>query len=140
MHVLLIRLEIASSRFWCLLAGFMSTQHGVHRLLLTSLVRIVQIWFDGGYTTDMKDKLTSLLATHQNTAIGYNGGGVRENLAQHISSSVNALGVGYNLTPLPANLYVSGHRWNFPDTSTATRRTLAMEHFPRCCRVSLFLH
>jgi alpha-L-fucosidase len=43
---------------------------------------LTEIWFDGGYTTDMKAKLTSLLQSKQSGAIGYNGGGISANPAR----------------------------------------------------------
>ena len=47
--------------------------------LWTRFGALNEIWFDGGYTTDMKAQLTKLLSSHQPTAIGYNGGGISLN-------------------------------------------------------------
>ena len=38
-----------------------------------------EIWFDGGYTSDMKAELQKLLATHQPNAVGFGGLGISEN-------------------------------------------------------------
>ena len=38
-----------------------------------------EIWFDGGYTTDMKAQLQKLLAVHQPNAVGFNGLGISAN-------------------------------------------------------------
>lgn len=40
---------------------------------------LTEIWFDGGYTTDLKTKITQLLATEQPNAVGFNGEGVTPN-------------------------------------------------------------
>ena len=41
-----------------------------------------EIWFDGGYTSDMKVALKALLKAKQPNAIGYNGGGISANPAR----------------------------------------------------------
>jgi len=41
-----------------------------------------EIWFEGGYTTDMQTSLTKLLREKQPNAIGYNGGGISPNPAR----------------------------------------------------------
>eukprot|EP00935_MAST-01C_sp_MAST-1C-sp1_P000852 g852.t1 len=50
--------------------------------LWTSFGTLSEIWFDGGYTTDMKAQLTTLLQRRQAGAIGYNGGGISANPAR----------------------------------------------------------
>ena len=50
--------------------------------LWTQFGSLTEIWFDGGYTTDMKQELQGLLAKHQPHAIGYNGGGISANPAR----------------------------------------------------------
>lgn len=50
--------------------------------LWTRFGALNEIWFDGGYTSDMEAQLKALLAKHQPKAIGYNGGGISSNPAR----------------------------------------------------------
>lgn len=50
--------------------------------LWTRFGSLNEIWFDGGYTSDMQTKLKALLQAKQPGAIGYNGGGISPNPAR----------------------------------------------------------
>ena len=50
--------------------------------LWTQFGSLNEIWFDGGYTSDMQTELTALLQAKQPGAIGYNGGGISPNPAR----------------------------------------------------------
>lgn len=41
-----------------------------------------EIWFDGGYTSDMQSALKALLQAKQPHAVGFNGGGISANPAR----------------------------------------------------------
>ena len=50
----------------------------LHQLteLWTQFGNLTEIWFDGGYNTQMQSTLTQLLELHQPNAVGFNGGGI----------------------------------------------------------------
>ena len=50
--------------------------------LWTRFGSLNEIWFDGGYTSDMQKELKALLKAKQPGAIGYNGGGISANPAR----------------------------------------------------------
>lgn len=54
--------------------------------LWTKYGNLTEIWFDGGYTSDMKSRLLALLARTQPKAVGFNGGGISSSAARWVGT------------------------------------------------------
>ena len=54
---------------------------------------LTEIWFDGGYTTSMKDSVTSLLAKYQPNALAFGGFGISPNPAAWVGTETGKFSI-----------------------------------------------
>ena len=66
---------------------------------------LTEIWFDGGYTSDMKATLLALLERSQPRAVGMNGGGI-------MRSPVRWAGTEGDMTPGPSSFNATAGVWS----------------------------
>ena len=67
--------------------------------------KLTEIWFDGGYTSDMKAELLTLLERTQPRAVGMNGGGI-------MGSPVRWAGTEGDMTPGPKSFNSTAGIWS----------------------------